>query len=85
MYAIRSYYEVVVAGEVKSSTYVDVQEVARKVINDIGYTKAEYRFDGESCGVLTAIHEQSADINRGVDKEDKDDQGAGDQGRNNFV
>ncbi|MFV0593147.1 MAG: methionine adenosyltransferase [Draconibacterium sp.] len=72
--------QVVVAGEVKSQTYVDVQEVARKVINDIGYTKAEYRFDGDSCGVLTAIHEQSADINRGVDKEDKDDQGAGDQG-----
>jgi len=72
--------QVVVAGEVKSSTYVDVQEVARKVINDIGYTKAAYRFDGDSCGVLTAIHEQSADINRGVDKEDKDDQGAGDQG-----
>jgi len=72
--------QVVVAGEVRSSTYVDIQEVARKVINDIGYTKAAYRFDGESCGVLTAIHEQSADINRGVDKEDKDDQGAGDQG-----
>ena len=72
--------QVVVAGEVKSKTYVDVQEVARKVINDIGYTKAAYRFDGDSCGVLTAIHEQSADINRGVDKEDKDDQGAGDQG-----
>ena len=72
--------QVVVAGEVKSSTYVDVQEVARKVINDIGYTKAAYRFDGESCGVLTAIHEQSADINRGVDKEDRDNQGAGDQG-----
>ncbi len=72
--------QVVVAGEVKSSTYVDVQEVARKVINDIGYTKAAYRFDGDSCGVLTAIHEQSADINRGVDKEDKEDQGAGDQG-----
>ncbi len=72
--------QVIVAGEVKSQTYVDVQEVARKVINDIGYTKAAYRFDGESCGVLTAIHEQSDDINRGVDKEDKDDQGAGDQG-----
>ena len=72
--------QVVVAGEVRSSTYVDVQEVARKVINDIGYTKAAYRFDGDSCGVLTAIHEQSADINRGVDKLDKDDQGAGDQG-----
>ena len=72
--------QVVVAGEVKSQTYVDVQEVARKVINDIGYTKAAYRFDGDSCGVLTAIHEQSDDINRGVDKENKDDQGAGDQG-----
>lgn len=72
--------QVVVAGEVKSQTYVDVQEVARRVINNIGYTKAAYRFDGESCGVLTAIHEQSDDINRGVDKADKDDQGAGDQG-----
>ncbi len=72
--------QVVVAGEVKSSTYVDVQEVARKVINDIGYTKAAYRFDGDSCGVLTAIHEQSDDINRGVDKAEKEEQGAGDQG-----
>ncbi len=72
--------QVVVAGEVKSKTYVDIQEVARKVITDIGYTKAAYRFDGNSCGVLTAIHEQSDDINRGVDKADKDDQGAGDQG-----
>ncbi len=72
--------QVVVAGEVKSSAYVDVQEVTRGVINKIGYTKAEYRFDGDSCGVLTAIHEQSDDINRGVDKEDKEDQGAGDQG-----
>ncbi len=72
--------QVVVAGEVKSTAYVDVQEVTRKVINKIGYTKAEYRFDGESCGVLTAIHEQSDDINRGVDREVKKDQGAGDQG-----
>jgi len=72
--------QVVVAGEVKSSAYVDVQEVTRDIINKIGYTKAEYRFDGSSCGVLTAIHEQSADINRGVDKEDKKNQGAGDQG-----
>ncbi len=72
--------QVVLAGEVKSKTYVDVQETARKVINEIGYTKAEYRFDGDSCGVLTAIHEQSDDINRGVDKTDKMDQGAGDQG-----
>ena len=72
--------QVILAGEVKSKTYIDVQEVARKVINSIGYTKAAYRFDGESCGVLTAIHEQSPDINRGVDKADKMDQGAGDQG-----
>lgn len=72
--------QVVVAGEVKSNAYIDVQEITRNVINKIGYTKAEYRFDGDSCGVLTAIHEQSADINRGVDKEDKNDQGAGDQG-----
>ncbi len=72
--------QVVVAGEVKSTTYVDVQEVARRVINKIGYTKAAYRFDGDSCGVLTAIHEQSPDINRGVDKADKKEQGAGDQG-----
>lgn len=72
--------QVVVAGEVKSSAYVDVQEVTRNIINKIGYTKAEYRFDGSSCGVLTAIHEQSDDINRGVDKEDKKEQGAGDQG-----
>lgn len=72
--------QVVVAGEVKSSAYVDVQEVTRNVINKIGYTKAEYRFDGDSCGVLIAIHEQSDDINRGVDREIKKDQGAGDQG-----
>lgn len=72
--------QVVLAGEVKSNTYVDVQETARKVINQIGYTKAEYRFDGDSCGVFSAIHEQSPDINRGVDKTDKMDQGAGDQG-----
>lgn len=72
--------QVIVAGEVKSKTYVDVQETVRQVINTIGYTKAEYRFDGDSCGVLNAIHEQSPDINRGVDKADKMDQGAGDQG-----
>lgn len=73
---------VVVAGEVKSSAYVDVQEVARKVINEIGYTKSEYRFDGNSCGVLSAIHEQSPDINRGVDvgTDSNKEQGAGDQG-----
>ncbi len=72
--------QVVIAGEVKSNAYVDVQETARRVINEIGYTEAEYRFDGDSCGVLSAIHEQSPDINRGVDKADKMDQGAGDQG-----
>jgi len=72
--------QVVLAGEVKSNTYVDVQETARRVINQIGYTKAEYRFDGDSCGVFSAIHEQSPDINRGVEKVDKMNQGAGDQG-----
>ena len=72
--------QVVVAGEVKSNTYIDVQEVARCVIKKIGYTKAEYRFDGDSCGVLVAIHEQSGDINRGVDRPKKEEQGAGDQG-----
>ena len=72
--------QVVVAGEVKSKTYIDVPEVTRSVINNIGYTKTSYRFDGDSCGVLVAIHEQSPDINRGVDKADKSDQGAGDQG-----
>ncbi len=72
--------QVVVAGEVKSKTYVDVQEVTRRVINKIGYTKGEYRFEGDSCGVLVAIHEQSPDINRGVDRIDRYDQGAGDQG-----
>ena len=72
--------QVVLAGEVKSKTYVDVQQVARDVINKIGYTKSEYMFDGNSCGVLSAIHEQSDDINRGVDRVKKEDQGAGDQG-----
>ena len=72
--------QVVLAGEVRSETYVDVQEVARRVINKIGYTKGEYRFEGDSCGVLSAIHEQSADINQGVDKAEKMAQGAGDQG-----
>ena len=72
--------QVILAGEVKSKTYVDVQEIARRVINEIGYTKEAYRFDGNSCGVLTAIHEQSPDINRGVDRANKMDQGAGDQG-----
>jgi S-adenosylmethionine synthetase len=72
--------QVVVAGEVKSKTYVDVQEVTRRVINKIGYTKGAYRFEGDSCGVLVAIHEQSPDINRGVEKTDRNEQGAGDQG-----
>ena len=72
--------QVVVAGEVKSNTYVDLQEVARRTISRIGYTKAEYKFEAESCGVLSAIHEQSADINRGVERENPMDQGAGDQG-----
>ena len=72
--------QVVVAGEVYSKTYVDVQGVTREVINKIGYTKSEYMFDGNSCGVLSAIHEQSGDIRQGVEKEDKFDQGAGDQG-----
>lgn len=72
--------QVILAGEVKSKTYLDVQQIARETINKIGYTKSEYMFDGNSCGVLSAIHEQSDDINRGVDKENPEDQGAGDQG-----
>ncbi len=72
--------QVVLAGEVKSSAYLDVQKIARETINKIGYTKGEYMFDGNSCGVLSAIHEQSDDINRGVDRETKEEQGAGDQG-----
>jgi S-adenosylmethionine synthetase len=72
--------QVVLAGEVKSNTYLDVQQIARDVINNIGYTKGEYMFDGNSCGVLSAIHEQSQDINQGVDRDKKEDQGAGDQG-----
>ncbi|MFC2087893.1 methionine adenosyltransferase, partial [Bacteroidota bacterium] len=72
--------QVVIAGEVKSHTYVDVREVARNIINKIGYTKGAYHFEGDSCGVFTSIHEQSADINRGVEREDPMDQGAGDQG-----
>ncbi len=72
---------VVVGGEVRSEdAYVDIQKIAREVINRIGYTKAEYMFDGNSCGILSAVHEQSPDINRGVVVEDKDEQGAGDQG-----
>jgi len=72
--------QVVLAGEVKSSAYVDVQEVARGVIEQIGYTKSEYQFEAKSCGVLSAIHEQSGDINRGVERVDPYNQGAGDQG-----
>lgn len=72
--------QVVIMGEVRSNTYIDFQNVAREVINKAGYTKAEYQFDGDSCGILTAIHEQSDDINRGVSNKDTDEQGAGDQG-----
>jgi S-adenosylmethionine synthetase len=72
--------QVVLAGEVKSSSFVDVQDVTRKVISRIGYTKAEYKFDAESCGILNAIHAQSDDINRGVERKDPLNQGAGDQG-----
>ena len=72
--------QVILAGEVKSKIYLDVQQIARETINKIGYTKGEYMFDGNSCGVLSAIHEQSEDINKGVDKNDYDLQGAGDQG-----
>jgi len=72
--------QVVVAGEVKTKTYVDVQSIIREVINRIGYTKAEYMFDGNSCGIFSAIHEQSPDINQGVVRKKKEDQGAGDQG-----
>ena len=71
---------VVVGGEVKSNAYVDIQSITRKVINRIGYTKAEYMFDGNSCGIMSAIHEQSPDINRGVEVSDPSEQGAGDQG-----
>lgn len=72
--------QVVLAGEVKSNTYLDVQTIARDVINKIGYTKGAYKFSGDSCGVISLIHEQSQDINQGVDRENKEDQGAGDQG-----
>lgn len=72
--------QVILAGEVKSSAYLDVQEIARGVIRKIGYTKSEYMFEANSCGVLSAIHEQSSDINQGVDKVNKEEQGAGDQG-----
>ncbi len=72
--------QVVLAGEVKSKAYLDVQEIARSVIRKIGYTKSEYMFEAHSCGVLSAIHEQSSDINQGVDRKQKEEQGAGDQG-----
>lgn len=72
--------QVVLAGEVKSNTYLDVQKIARDVINKIGYTKSEYMFDGNSCGVFSSIHEQSSDINQGVDRAEGEEQGAGDQG-----
>ncbi len=72
--------QVVLAGEVKSKTYLDVQHIAREVINNIGYTKGAYQFSGDSCGVISLIHEQSQDINQGVDRETKEEQGAGDQG-----
>ena len=72
--------QVVIMGEVTSEAYIDLQAIARKTIKNIGYTKAEYQFDGNSCGILSAIHEQSADINRGVSREEEDNQGAGDQG-----
>lgn len=72
--------QVVLAGEVKSNTYLDVQTIAREVINKIGYTKGTYKFSGDSCGVISLIHEQSQDINQGVDRANKEEQGAGDQG-----
>jgi len=72
--------QVFLAGEVKSDTYLDVQKIARDVINRIGYTKSEYMFEGNSCGILSAIHEQSADINQGVERKNPEEQGAGDQG-----
>lgn len=72
--------QVVLAGEVKSKTYLDVQEIAREVIRKIGYTKSEYMFEANSCGIFSAIHEQSSDINQGVERKKKEDQGAGDQG-----
>ena len=72
--------QAILAGEVKSHTYLDVQSIARETINKIGYTKDEYQFSGDSCGVISLIHEQSQDINRGVDRAKKENQGAGDQG-----
>lgn len=72
--------QVILAGEVRSNAYIDTQSIARGVIRRIGYTKSDYKFDADSCGVLTAIHEQSTDINRGVERENEEEQGAGDQG-----
>ena len=72
--------QVVIMGEVRSEAYIDLQTIARNTIKRIGYTKSEYQFDGDSCGILSSIHEQSGDINRGVDREDEEQQGAGDQG-----
>ena len=72
--------QVILAGEVKSNTYIDAQHIAREVVNKIGYTKGAYQFSGDSCGVISLIHEQSQDINQGVDRENKEEQGAGDQG-----
>ena len=72
--------QVIIMGEVSSEAYIDLQTIARRTINRIGYTKSEYQFDGNSCGILTAIHEQSGDIRRGVSREEEDQQGAGDQG-----
>ncbi len=72
--------QVILAGEIKSNTYIDLQDIARKTINKIGYTKGEYQFSGDSCGVMSLIHEQSEDINQGVVKDEKKNQGAGDQG-----
>src|SRR6188508_952053 len=72
--------QVVLGGEVKSQAYLDVQDIAREVIRKIGYTKSEYMFEADSCGIFSAIHEQSSDINQGVERKKKEDQGAGDQG-----
>ena len=72
--------QVILAGEVKSETYLDLQQITRQVINDIGYTNSAYMFEGDSCGILSAIHEQSSDINQGVDRGKPEEQGAGDQG-----
>src|SRR5690606_40277456 len=72
--------QVVLAGEVKSKTYLDIPKITREIIQKIGYTKSDYMFEAASCGILSAIHEQSADINQGVNRQKKEDQGAGDQG-----